>query len=272
MNICLCPLCRMPLVEEEKGYSCATGHHFDKAKQGYTNLLVGKAGGQHGDSMEMIRARRDFLNGGHYTPLLSALRQEVSHHFHGGTLLDAGCGECYYTQGVMDVIAPMGGCGIGIDISREALKVAGARPSVKSGSLKLFAAGVYDMPIKDNSVDMVLNFFAPLATEEYLRVLKPNGIFIMAIPAAKHLWHLKEVLYDIPKENQVQDFTLTGFDLVSETKVTSHFTLTRQEDIQALFSMTPYYWRTPKAGRDRLAALSTLPCTGEFHLLVYRKV
>ncbi len=272
MSICICPVCSLSLMKTEGGYSCQNGHHFDRAKQGYTNLLGGKAGGQHGDNMEMIRARRDFLNGGYYAPLKDALCDAVEAYFpQGGVLLDAGCGECYYTQGAMEVIAKRGGQGVGIDISKEALRVAGARPSVKAGQLALFAAGVYHMPVGDMCVDMVLNFFAPLAKEEYLRVLKPRGMFIMAIPAARLLWEMNEVLYSVPKENQVQDFTLPGFTLMEEREVTAPFVLEGQASIHALFSMTPYYFRTPKAGRERLASLTTLGVTGRFHLLVYRK-
>lgn len=272
MSICICPVCCFPLMKRENGYFCEKGHHFDRARSGYTNLLVGKAGGQHGDNLEMIRARRDFLNGGYYAPLKEALCRVVDNYFpQGGTLLDAGCGECYYTQGAMEIVSSRGGCGVGIDISKEALRVGGVRPAVKSGTLTLFAAGVYHMPIGDTSVDMVLNFFAPLVREEYVRVLKPQGVLVMAIPAARHLWEMKEVLYDTPKENQVEDFALPGFTLLEEREVTSSFILEGQEKIHALFSMTPYYFRTPKEGRARLAALDTLAVTGRFHLLVYRK-
>lgn len=270
--VVICPLCHTPLVKDQSGYTCQNGHHFDRAKQGYTNLLTARAGGQHGDNLEMIRARRDFLEGGYYAPLREALCHAVATYFpEGGTLLDAGCGECYYTQGVMDLISKKGGKGVGIDISREALRVAGARPSVKDGTLSLFVAGVYEMPIACESVDMVLNFFAPLATEEYARVLRPGGILVMAIPAARHLWALKEVLYDTPKENEVQDFALPHFTFLEEKRVTAPFTLTTGASIQALFSMTPYYFRTPKAGREKLSTLTSLSVTGEFHLLIYRK-
>ena len=272
MSICICPVCAAPLFEETRGYTCEYGHHFDRAKQGYTNLLAGKAGGQHGDNLEMIRARRDFLNGGYYAPLKLALSQKIDAYFpKNGVLLDAGCGECYYTQGAMEVIAPRGGTGVGIDISKEALRIAGARPSVKEGQLTLFAAGVYHMPIQGESVDMVLNFFAPLATEEYLRVMKSKGVLIMAIPGARHLWEMKEVLYSTPKENQVEDFALPGFELLEAEEVIAPFVLDTQEKIHALFSMTPYYFRTPKEGRERLATMTNLEVTGRFHLLVYRK-
>lgn len=269
--ILLCPVCRAVLVRTEGGYRCQAGHNFDRARQGYTNLLTGRAAGQHGDNADMIRARRDFLNGGYYAPLRDALCRLAEALFPAeGTLIDAGCGECYYTDGVMNALSEKHARGIGLDISREALRAAGARQSVREGALTLFAAGVYDMPLRDGCADMVLNLFAPLADAEYRRVLKPDGVLLMAIPAARHLWELKELLYDTPYENQVRDFRLPGFALLSSQKIIAPFTLTDRESVRALFSMTPYCYRTPAAGRARLEACERLSVTAEFHLLAYR--
>ncbi len=277
-TILRCPICRMPLVfvphaEGHGGsYQCAKRHTFDRARQGYTNLLTGRAAGQHGDNTEMIAARRAFLDGGYYAPLCATLIKAVEAHLpHGGTLLDAGCGEGYYTDACLRAVADRDVHGWGIDISREALKCACQREAVKSGLLALFAAGVYEMPFADDAFDMVLNFFAPLATAEYLRVLKEDGILVMAIPAARHLWEMKEVLYDIPRENEVADFALDGFTLLSETRVTCPMQLPDPATIAVLFSMTPYYYRTPAVGKAKLASLPSLSVTADFHLLVYRR-
>jgi len=35
----ICPLCQAPLAELEGGVGCAAGHRFDRARQGYLNLL-----------------------------------------------------------------------------------------------------------------------------------------------------------------------------------------------------------------------------------------
>ena len=64
----LCPNCRKPLLEEEKRWICPEGHSFDKAREGYVNLLF-RHGGTHGDNREMVLARRKFLDSGHYLPL-----------------------------------------------------------------------------------------------------------------------------------------------------------------------------------------------------------
>ena len=47
--------------------------------------------------------------------------------------------------------------------------------------------------------------------------------------------------------------------------------LENAEDIQSLFSMTPYYYRTGKAEQERLAALNELTTKADFEILTYRK-
>lgn len=48
-------------------------------------------------------------------------------------------------------------------------------------------------------------------------------------------------------------------------------TLERQSDIHALFQMTPYYWKTPKAGAERLAALEHLTTQISFRIHIFQK-
>ncbi len=267
----ICPICRGALTLYGGSYRCPQGHTYDRSRYGYTNLLSGKAFGQHGDNREMILSRRRFLDSGAYAPLRDALCHAVkARHPKGGVLLDAGCGECYYTDKVVTQLSDPDSTYYGIDISREALRAAGVRRSVKEGALHLFVSGVYEMPFADESVDTILNLFAPLACEEYLRVLRPCGTLIMAIPDRRHLYSLKEILYDTPRENEVQDFALDGFALLSATPVRSEFTL-EGTLIQDLFMMTPYYYRTPRTGRERLNACDTLTTEGAFLLLTYQK-
>ncbi len=267
-GILRCPLCGEPLFRTEGGYACPARHTFDRARQGYTNLLLRPAG-QHGDNREMILARREFLESGAYAPLAQAIVAAAERLAPGaGTFLDAGCGEGYYGDAVLAALP--GAVGYGIDISREALKVAGRRETVKNGRFSLFVAGVYEMPFADRAFDLVLNVFAPLAAAEYRRVLRPRGVLLMAIPDRRHLFEMKEILYDSPRENEVADFALDGLTFLGAEPVKHRFTLTGQAQIDALFSMTPYYYRTPEPGRRRLAALDTLTVTAEFLLLAYR--
>ena len=48
-------------------------------------------------------------------------------------------------------------------------------------------------------------------------------------------------------------------------------TVNGRENIEALFSMTPYYWKTDVEGGERLRALDVLETEIKFDFLVYRK-
>ena len=108
-------------------------------------------------------------------------------------------------------------------------------------------------------------------TEEFHRVLADDGRLVLAVPGPRHLFGMKEILYDTPYENEVQDTALAGFTLLEKRAVTFDLTLPSQEAIADLFAMTPYCYRTPRAGRERLAALDTLSISAEFYVLVYEK-
>ncbi|MFA5561619.1 MAG: methyltransferase domain-containing protein [Eubacteriales bacterium] len=275
-TVITCPVCQLPLVREALQYRCAANHTFDIAKQGYVNLLPPTLGGSdRGDNKAMAAARRDFLNAGYYRNLCSAVsRLAVGVFPRGGVLLDAGCGECYYTDAVTQALlaADRAPCAIGLDISKEALKIAARRPTVRSGQVELLAAALHRMPIAAGSCHLVLNLFAPQVNEAYHRVLAAGGHLLLVIPDARHLWGMKSVLYETPYENQLSPTILSRFTLLEEESIRTTITLQSQTDIQNLFLMTPYYYRTPPKGKEALAALHTLETEIAFRLLLYKKI
>ena len=58
-------------------------------------------------------------------------------------------------------------------------------------------------------------------------------------------------------KNPVQQIAYDGFAAIGEREVTGRVTVPH-EQLEALFAMTPYYWKTPRGGAERLAALSQL--------------
>ena len=272
-QILMCPVCQAALSKEEKRYVCEKGHSFDVSSKRYVNLLVGADGAVHGDNKEMILARHRFLYGNWYASLLAKIKELcVSVFPQSGVLLDSGCGEGYYTAGICAALqdAHKTSRCIGIDISKDAVIEAGKTEFARSGMLELAVASVYHMPILDESCDMVTSFFAPLCDESFKRVLKKGGHLLLAVPGKKHLWGLKEVLYDTPYENEVKDPALDGFTLVKRCTVEENVTFGK-EAFSDLFAMTPYGYRTPKAGRDRLAAKESLETLISFELFLYTK-
>ncbi|MER6003922.1 putative RNA methyltransferase [Nonomuraea angiospora] len=72
-----CPVCRATLRLDAGALRCAQGHAFDIAKQGYVSLLVGNKPPGTADSPEMVAARAQFLDAGHYAPLHDAVAETV---------------------------------------------------------------------------------------------------------------------------------------------------------------------------------------------------
>ena len=119
---------------------------------------------------------------------------------------------------------------------------------------------------------MLLNCFSPLALEEFRRVLKPGGAFFYVVPGAEHLWEMKEILYDKPYPNDEKETPYEGFAYREIVPVEETVTLESRADIQNLFHMTPYFWKTPRAGAERLAALETLTVRTSFRVHVFEKL
>ena len=239
MSVLACPVCGEKLEISRKSYTCSNRHSFDIARSGYVNLLLSKQAGKavHGDNKLMVAARRDFLESGHYEDLRTALCQRVAEFAaDGSVILDAGCGEGYYTSAIIDrseVAAEV----TGIDISKTAVEFAAKR---KCGAV--FAAGsVFHLPILSGSCDVLVTLFAPYCGEEFRRVLKKGGVMIMAIPSENHLWELKTAIYDVPYKNEVKDYELEGFEFLGSQRLTKKIRLDSAEEIRSLFSMTPYY-------------------------------
>ena len=269
-SIFVCPVCSQPLERDEHSCRCSNGHVFDVSKEGYVNLLP--ANRRHsdmpGDDRTMVNARTCFLSGGWYAPLRDELCRQVERTAgENEILLDAGCGEGYYTEALCSVMHRCGGTAAGIDLSKAAVK----RAAKRCPEAEIAVASVYHMPLAEQSVSMLVNCFAPLAAEEFCRVLKPGGVFLYIVPGRKHLWEMKEILYDQPYENEHRDEVYAGFHQTDQVPLEFQFRLRQQDEIAALFQMTPYAWKTPKQGIERLQQCQELKMTAQFRILVYKK-
>lgn len=268
--IFICPKCKGALTERGGTAVCDSGHCYDRAKEGYYNLLLATGAGNHGDSREMVDARRSFLSLGHYAPLAEAIAAFADKHVRAGTVfVDQGCGEGYYTAVVAErICADEGGRRVaGFDISKDAVRRAAKR--VRGADFAV--ASAYHVPLPDASVGGFMNAFSPLSLEETRRALMPGGVFILAIPERYHLYALKALVYDNPYENEPQDFALDGLKLVEERELRYSFRLNSNKEVLDLFNMTPYSQRTSEGDRKKLERISSLDTEAHFRVLVYKK-
>ena len=269
-----CPVCRGALRVCGGALVCPKGHSFDRAASGYVNLLT--ADRRHakapGDSREMVAARRRALESGVYAPFADALAQlalEVTAGAGAPAVLDAGCGEGYYTARVAQAFrqARRPARIAAYDISKEAVKAAARRDK----TIEWAVAGSFAIPARDASFHCVLNVFSPMVPHEFARVLRKGGALVYAVPGPRHLYGLKQVLYERPYENETRDVAYEGFRFARRVPVRAQAVL-EGALLQDVFAMTPYYWKTPRAGAQRLAATPRLESELAFDFLVYERI
>lgn len=102
-------------------------------------------------------------------------------------------------------------------------------------------------------------------------MLRPGGLFCYAVPSARHLWEMKEILYPTPYENPVKREDYPGFAWRGVKEIRDTVDLENTGDIMALFGMTPYAWKTPREGVARLEGLDRLCCQIGFDLHLYER-
>ena len=265
-----CPICKAAIEVRESGSIVCRGaktHCYDIASSGYVNFCSPTQSGG-GDSKAAVRARTAFLDSGAYEPVAREIQGALNAYCNkNGLVLDAGCGEGYYSS----FAASEGFSVIGADISKFAVDAAAKRLGRAGYENSFFeTASVFELPMHDSSADAVINIFAPCVEQEFSRVLKNGGILVVAWAGEEHLLGLKRAIYDNVRQNTERADMPQGMELLSEKHVRYDIELDTNERILDLFSMTPYYWRTSTEDRDKLLNISSLRTEIDVIVSVYK--
>ena len=255
-----CPNCAQRLTEEPTGFVCAAGHRYDRAKEGYVNLLPGGRlkGSPAGDDEAMVRARRTVFDAGLYAPVIDAVAATVQRVARGGPrgdddalrLLDCGSGEGSYLAAAASFT---GAEAWGVDVSKAAVRVAARRHHDHHYAV----ASVYHLPFADQSFDVLMSVFSPRPRAEMMRVLNTDGFAVLVRPGPEHLAELKALVYADPRRHR-DPATAEGEEWpdVPTELVTVAFELVLDDPVLrlALLEMTPYWWSTRPERRAEIAA------------------
>ncbi len=260
-----CPICQNTLYQIDNSLKCSQNHSFDFAKSGYINLYTKSTSKDHGDNKLMIQARTSHLEKGYYEVLVKILLEVVS-QLPCQCLVDVGCGEGYYTRQMKEKLLDTEV--YGFDLSKDAILYASKHDKLTHYAI----SSIFDLPLENESCDVVTSLFTPIANDEFSRIISNNGYLIVVTPGKYHLYHLKESLYENVYLNE--EFVLNDprFKLVQTLNVENQICLNSQEDIQNLFLMTPYYYKTSLQDKEKLAKLKTLNTKIDFMIKVYQKV
>lgn len=277
LDILRCPTCGAQLTVRDRSLHCSQRHTFDIARAGYASMLGG-GGARSGDDDEMARARERFLGSGAYAPLLAAIAElaeaavpalavtepprtsrspgpsvpAVQSPSAGPdpsgaapTVLDMGCGPGYYLAGLLDRFE--GARGLGVDTSARSLRFAArAHDRAAACSGDVFAP----FPLADDSIDLLVDVFAPRHPAEFARVLRPSGALVVARPGADHLAELREAIpgmvsMDPRKEERLHGALEPFFDTTATRELTYELPLDEAR-ARDLVAMTPSARHVPQ--------------------------
>ena len=233
-----CPICRENLTLVESSLKCENRHSFDLAKFGYVNLVPQIKQSANYDK-ENFQNRQQILEAGFYQAILEVVSDLLSNSKNAKTILDIGCGEGFYSRKLQERHPDK--TFYAFDISKDSVQI--AAKSEPNWAVNWFVGDLARLPIKDASMDILLDIFSPANYGEFRRVLSKDGILIKVIPTENHLKEIRQKVQDqlTNKDYSNQDiknhfqehFTILSSQTASLTK-----TITA-EQLQALLSMTP---------------------------------
>lgn len=270
-----CPVCAEPLEQGPRGLSCASGHSFNIAREGYAGLLTGATSPGTGDSKDMVTARLRFQARGHYDPIGLALAEQLTDadeagFAEGGVIVDVGGGTGHYLNQILDRLP--GAVGLTTDVSKFAARKA-ARAHPRSGAVT--ADSWRRLPLADDCADALLNVFAPRNVAEFHRVLKAEGVLLVVTPAADHLTEPREALgllnVDPRKDERLAEALKDHF--TPESCRDLRFTMAlAHEDVLTVVGMGPSARHvSPGELRDRIGELpDPVAVTASVRLQAYR--
>ncbi|MFC0117278.1 23S rRNA (guanine(745)-N(1))-methyltransferase [Pseudoalteromonas xiamenensis] len=262
-NLFRCPICSSDFTAQDHTLVCENRHQFDRAKDGYFNLLPVqfKKSKEPGDNLEMVQARRAFLAAGHYSFLQSELVEKVK-QYNVHALLDMGCGEGFYTQALkVDDLTQV----YGLDISKAAVRYAAKRYP----DCHFAVASCKQTPFNDCLFDGIISVFAPLFVEEAHRLLSEAGLIIQVSPGPNHLYELKSKIYSDVRLHDLPQCP-SQFELVEQHIIRRDIELIAKDALN-LIQMTPFAWKFRPEQLEDINNQVKIPETLEFCITVLRK-
>ena len=264
-----CPNCHQPLTPRDNSLLCPANHCFDRAKEGYVNLLPAnrKRSKAPGDNREMIDARRRVHATRLYQPLADRIADVLGDNLNPllrPRLLDLGCGEGYYSA---ELLRYLPGVSLyGVDVSKPAVRL--AAKACPAGEFAV--ASSYEVPLADASIDAALSVFAPTGEAELKRLVAPGGWFLNVAPGPEHLWELRQVIYEQPRPHAAPQTRIPGFEEARQQLLEFQLELEGQQ-LQDLIAMTPYAYGGRREQKQQLNTLNSLVVRASFSLSLFRR-
>ncbi len=256
----LCPVCRAPLTRSGDDLACPARHRLNVNRKGCLNVLSQQVESCY--DAALFDARRRVFAAGCYSAVVEAIEALLPKGDH--RLLDAGCGDGWYLDALLS--RHEGWCGVGADISRDAIFRATDLPC----TALWLVADLRRLPFADGSFTAVLDVLTPASYDEFRRILAPDGLLIKVYPGSGYLRELRTARgMEAYEEGQVDAYLREKAQVVGERRVTVTHPVS-PELWRDFVWMTPLMQDLSAEEKDAIAAKPAETVTVDLHVAACR--
>ena len=236
-GIIICPYCKEDLFIRENSLVCVKNHTFNISKKG--SVVLYKTSKLKKDKIyntELFINRRNFINSGFYDEVHSKI-SEIINENKPNIILDMGSGEGTHDIKIIDNLKDKNIKVIGLDLSKEGIDLSNDFIEKKYIGI---VGDLNQLPIKNKTVDLIINFLSPSNESEMARVLKKEGIIIKVTPKTEYLYELRKSLKIKSYENEdiIENNIKNKYDILKKYEIVNTYSLDKLL-LNYLVKMTP---------------------------------
>lgn len=260
LNALRCPVCGGDLTRVGDDFACEKRHRVNVNRKGCLNFLSAPVDSCY--DAALFQARRRVFAAGCYQPVAEALEAMLPQGEQ--RLLDAGCGDGWYLNALLEKHADWQGAGV--DISRDAILQA-----TDQSCTALWCVGdLRKLPFRSGVFTAVLDVLTPANYEEFRRVLAPEGLLLKVYPGSGYLREIRAARGMEPyAEGQVEAYLREKAQVVAERRVTVSHRVT-PELWRDFVWMTPLNQDLTDEEKEALAQRPAETVTVDLHIAAVR--
>lgn len=284
-----CPHDALTLRQQANSLVCPNNHQFDLSRDGYVNLLpvLKKTSKDPGDSKRMVTARRKVMDAGVFEKVASTFASDILQHYfnrdesaaHQTVIVDAGCGEGYYTSLLQDKLLHHNKCNrisgaapavVGVDISKWAIGAAAKRHK----HCYWVVANNKELPLAQGRIDVITSLFG-FETWGPWAQLQNNGQLVAVVNAGpRHLIELRSLIYNDVKIHEPDKHVgaaAAGYECIAESSISYSCPVREPGLLESILNMTPHAHRTDADALERVRAVIQLDLEIDTVLRIYQR-
>lgn len=236
-SIITCPFCQSDFMIENNSLICKNNHTFNISKKG--TVILYKTSKVKEDRIyndNLFISRRNFINLGYYDELHTKICKIIN-EYNTKTILDMGCGEGSHDIKIINNLLNKKISLIGIDLAKNGIDM--ANDFINNNFIGI-VGDLNNLPIKNKSIDLILNILSPSNEKEIARVLKKDGIIIKVTPKKEYLYELRDALGIKEYENEklIDKNIAIKYNIIQKEEINKTFHINK-ENLKYLVNMTP---------------------------------